>query len=233
MIEVELRPEQYLLMLRTVDRQFRFATMKALNRLVLSAQARQRHHQERVFEIRQTRYWRQAVKIPKGGFAKIKSLRAIMIIDLKGNPITLPKLDIIRRQEYGGTRKPVPGRAKRLAIPSDDVKRTQRGLIRKTERPQRLKRVFFVPFKGGGKGLFRRIGSRQKGYTKVQGGQRMTLDKDPNVVFMYYLADDAQIEAVYDFYENAETEWRANWPRFFNLELEKAFRTARVRGYRG
>ena len=172
------------------------------------------------------------MKIPKGGFAKVKELRAIMIIDLKGNPIPLPKLDIIRRQEYGGIRKPIPGLSKRLAIPSDEVKRTQRGLIRKTEKPKNLKRVFFVPFKGGGKGLFRRIGRRQRGYTKVQAGQRMTLDKDPNVVFMYYLADDARINAVYDFYENAATEFRANWPRFFNLELEKAFRTARVRGYR-
>lgn len=232
MIGVELSSEQYLLLLQTVDKQIRFGTMKALNKLILLAQARQRHHQQRVFKVRHLAYWRQAVKVPKGGFATRKRLVAQMLIDPKGRPDPTPKMDIWQRQEYGGTRRPVAGR-KRLALPTKEAKRTQRGIVKRAEHPKRLKRVFFVQFRSGAKGLFQRIGRRQRAYTTVAPGQRLGLKQDPNVRYLFFLIKSAPIDAVYDFYENARVTWRANMPRILSQELQKAFATARVRGYRG
>jgi hypothetical protein len=232
MIEMTLDAREAILFIETIARQVPYATSKALNRVALKAQARQRHHQERVMEIRQHQYFRHAVKIPKGGFATRDHLVATMLIDPKGRPDPNEKMDIFQRQEFGGTRRPVRGR-KRLTLPTKEVKRTLKGVVKRPERPKNLKRIFFVQFKSGAVGLFRRIGKRQRAYTKVPAGARYSLKNDPNVVYMYFLIDKAQITAVYDFYENADVSFRANWPRAIEEELIKAFRTAKVRGFKG
>lgn len=236
MIGIEpLNEEQTLLYYKTIDRQIRFATKNALNRTILALQARQRRHQERVFTIRQPTYWKQAIKIPRGGFATVSKLEARMITDPKGRPDPSPKWEMFHRQEYGGTRVPVAGRSY-LAIPGKDVKRTERGIVRKAERPRALfdkKRAFIVDFSGGKAGLFVRLGKRQRGYTKVPSGSRMGLRQDPNVVFKYLLIEKADIDAVYEFYHNAEVGYHANFPRFMREEMVLAFKTARVRGFRG
>lgn len=246
MIQASIDARQYRILLRTILRQFPFATAKALNTLALRFQNTQRRHQERAFQVRQKQYFRQAVKIPKGGFASVQNYRAGLQDDLRSRIIVDPKrtgtspkkYDLFERQQFGGRRRPIKGR-KKLAIPPREESRftkvgleyTGRGLIPKRLRPQNLKRTFVVSFGGGKYGLFRRISSRQKGYTKVAPGQRFGLKDDPNVQLMYVLHSSGQVEAVYEWYKNAEKVYR-QWPAVFDYELEKAFRSARIRGAR-
>lgn len=235
MIEIRLNATQVKLLTEAIVKQFPFATRKALNRLIIEAQRYQRFHQRRVFEVRQKKYFEQSVKIPPGGFAtKTDPYEARMVIDPKG---TTPKFDIWLRQEYGGTRKPVAGRKKLTIPPNEDSRlskvgltRTPRGLIPQRLRPRNLKRKFVIPFGSGKAGLFRRLSSRQKGYTKTKPGQRFGLRDDPNVELMYVLHESAEIEPVYDFYANARRTWSSKWARYLEEELEKAFSSARVRG---
>lgn len=233
MIETKIRTKDVRNLARTIIKQFPFATYKALNRLALEAQRFQRFHQNRVFTIRQKTYWKQSVKITQ--FAKRKGpYRAVMAVDPKGKT---PKFDIWRRQEHGGTRTPQQGR-KKLAIPPQEksqysqvgLEYTSRGLIPKRLRPRNLNRTFTIDFGNGKVGLFRRISSRMKGYTKVAPGQRFGLRDDPNVQLMYILHDRAEVDAVYDFYGNAERTYKSKWRRYFDEELVKAFSTARLRG---
>jgi len=217
-------------MFNTISRQFPFATYKAINRTILEMQRYQRYHQRRVFEIRKKQYWDQSVKILQ--FAKVSDLTGVMGIDPKGK---VPKFDIWRRQEYGGRREPTFGR-KRLAIPPQEesqfspvgLQRLASGLIPARMRPSKLKRTFLVPFKDGKFGVFQRLGRRQKGFTKTAPGQRFGLKDDPNVQLMWILHESAEIEPVYEFFGNAKKTYDSKWNRYFNEELVRAFRTARI-----
>lgn len=228
---IELTTQEVDNLFRTAQRQFPFAMMKALNQLALRGQQIQREHQEKVFEIRQQQYFKYAVKIPKGGFATKKRLTSRVTITPPMSKVGGQKHDIFQRQEKGGIRVAIQGR-KYLAIPQEDVPRTQTGLVRASGKPLNLKRTFFVQFKGNVLGMFRRIGKRQKGFTAVAPGVRLGLRQDPNVQFMYLLIPRANIQAVYDFYTNMELNFRVNWEKIFNSELIKAFATANVRGFK-
>lgn len=231
---IETNTKHVRLLFNAIIKQFPFATYKALNRLVLEAQRVQRRHQRRVFTIRRKTYWEQSVKITK--FAKKADLRAVIDVDPKGK---VPKFEIWRRQEYGGTRVPVQGR-KKLAIPPREKSRFSRvgltftgaGLIPKRLRPANLKRKFTIDFGGGRVGLFRRLGRRQKGFTKTPPGQRFGLRDDPNIELMYVLHESAEIEAVYEWFGNMERTYNSKWRRYLDEELVKAFRTARIRGFK-
>lgn len=237
MIGIEINSKQTKILLNAIIKQFPFATMKALNRMIREMQRFQRFHQRRVFTIRRKQYWEQSVKIPKGGFAKRNKLSAHMLVDPKGQT---PKFDIWRRQEFGGQRNPVAGR-KKLAIPPQEASRfskvgltrTKSGVIPKRLRPRNLRRTFVVPFGGGKLGLFRRLGSRQKGFTKTAPGQRFGLRSDPNVELMYILHDSAQIDPVYEWYGNARKTFNSKWKRYHEEELVKAFKSARLPRRRG
>jgi hypothetical protein len=223
---------------RNILKQLPYGTMKALNRLALRFQELQRHHQQRVFEVRQKGYWHRAVKIPRGkdGFATIKNLRSRIIIDPpEGKSGAGKRYDIFERQEFGGTRRPQANN-KSLAIPSEEVDRTTKGLIKAKDTPKKLKgkRDFVIEFASGKRGLFQRIGPRSKAYTHAgsarSGGRvlngfgRLSLREDPNVRFLYFLAPKAEIEDVYEFFENAQYVFR-NWgDEFLVQEIRRAFK---------
>ena len=229
-VDLEISAGQFVQMMEGILRQFPFATEKALNRMALGFQKRQRAHQTRVFTIREKTYFRQAVKIPKGvGFASRKEQRyeSTVLIDPK---ITngVKKFDIFRRQEYGEKpRTPTQGR-KRLTLPTEQTPRKQNDVVRRTARPLRLKRTFVVPGKKAGTLLmFTRLSKQSKKYVGGLGRfSRSSLRRDPNVRFMYYLIKQAPVDAEYDFFENARKVY-ITWPRVFNSELQKAFANAR------
>jgi len=231
---VEIDTSKVRALFRAIIRQFPYATMKALNRLVLEAQRYQRYHQRKVFEIRQKTYWQQSVKVTH--FAKINDLRAVIDVDPKGK---VPKFDIWRRQEFGGTRVPTQGR-KKLAVPPREKSQysrvgltfTGKGLIPRRLRPANLKRTFTIDFGGGRLGLFRRLSRRQKGFTKVPPGQRFALRQDPNIELMYILIDSGQIDAVYHWFGNMKLVYDSKWRRYLDEELVKAFRTAKIPGFK-
>ena len=228
-IKIEWNEKQILRFVKQVARQFPYAMIKSLNLIVARMQEQQRRHQLRVFTVRQKTYWKQSVKIPPDGRANLKQKRfeAYMTIDPKERKG--PKFEMWKRQEEGGTRVPIRGR-KSIALPQPDVKRTTAGIVRAAERPKRImekkRRGFEITFASGTRGLFQRLGSRQKGFVKNArgGGARLTLGQDPNVKFMYFLKKKTKIDPVYDYFHNAERVFRGNWPRVFEVELKKAFR---------
>lgn len=243
-IKYEWDDRQILRFVRGVVKQLPFASVKTINTIVELMQQQQWRHQSRVFTIRRSQYWKQAVKIPPQGRANIKQRRfsGYMTIDPKRSKG--PKFEIWQRQQYGGTRRPIGGRSRSskgkgrqsIALPQPEVKRTSAGIIRAPERPKRImeqkKRGFEIAFASGTRGLFMRTGPRQKGFTNVvrstrAGHPKLSLREDPNVRFMYFLKPTTQIEPVYDYYENAARVFRGNWERVWSVQLKKAFGSAR------
>jgi hypothetical protein len=220
-----------------VARQFPFAMSRALNDTALEFQRVQREHQEKAFEFRGGEaFFKRAVKYPRSLRPSSKNLKleATVIIDASvpdrdGN--RGDRTDIFTRQEEGQTRFPQVGN-KALAIPTEDVQRTSRGIIKKRDRPKSLrgKRDFVRPLKSGKLGLFQRIGSRQKAFVKtsVGKGSKIPLGNDPNVRFLYVLQKRAQIDEALEFYENAERVWKSGFfDRAYRKRLKEAFATAR------
>lgn len=226
--------------LYNVLKQFPFAWMKTLNRLIREFQDYQRKHQLDVFEIRKKTYWRNAVKIPPGAWATKKKLESRLQILPKADRKTgIRRYDIWFRQEEGGLRRPLRGR-KHLAIPteSSEVERTTYGIIKAKERPERLrgKGDFTIPSKKGGELLFQRM--RKPGETAKMrkfkptarstraGGGKLSLREDPHVRYLYYLAPSASIDPVYEFYDNAKMVFESRWRQVFQEEVRKAFADA-------
>lgn len=206
---------------RQYIRQFPFAAFKALNDVARAFQSRQREWQLQAFQIRAKDFFRRAVKIQRDGFATRTRLRSIVEIDPEPRNVRIAssRQDIFDRQELGGVRKPAKSH---LAIPTDEVARTGRGLIRKKDFPDQLKNEFVADFVRGGQGLFQRLGRRQRAFTK--GGSRgQSLKDDPNVRFLYFLADEATITPRYNFFINANITWLTVWDEAYDRRLDEAF----------
>ena len=236
MVDMRVEEESLMRLMGMALRQYPFATARALNDVAILFQKVQRRHQARVFTVRRKTWWRQAVKIPKDGFADHKKgrLEATVLLDPKADRAGKKHYEIFARQEFDKRRTPIKGR-KSLAIPRKGAKKDMTGVVLRRERPKRVfektKRAFIVHFPSGAKGMFRRVGPRSKQYVTAYshralgGGRKLSLRQDPNVEFMYFMIPDADINPVYDWYENAQRVWRGNWERAFNVRLKKAFAT--------
>jgi hypothetical protein len=217
-----------------VGRQFPFATARALNDTAVEFQKQQRAWQEQIYEIREKQFFRFSVKINNADRATPKRMTAIVHIDdrvrrTKGFG-TLRRPDIWDRLQFDRTRLPKSGNQK-LAIPSEEVDRTTRGLIRKKDYPNQLrkrKRSFTVPFDSGASGVFERIGRRQKAFVKGTEGKRLGLREDPNVRFLYYLAPKASLSPAFNFYENAVRVWKVTFDGRFRVRLADAFANIKI-----
>lgn len=221
-------------LLIAIGRQFPFATAKALNDVAIDFQNRQRAWQEQVFTIREKQFFRFSVKFANRDRATPKRMTAIIHIDdsvrrVKGFG-SQRRPDIWQRLQFDEKRLPKSGN-KKLAIPTEEVERTGRDLVKKREFPNQLakrKRDFTVPFPGGGVGLFERLGKRQKAYVKPTPGKRLSLKDDPNVRFLYYLAPEADLRPAFNFYHNAKLAWGATFNRQWQVRIGEAFRNIKI-----
>lgn len=211
---------------RQIVRQLPFAASRALNDVALAFQSRQREWQEQTFEIRAKGFFRRAVKLNNKDRASVKKLVAIVVIDARPSKtrIASSREDIFVRQQEGGIRTP---KDQALAIPTDEVDRTTRGLIKKKDFPDQLKRDFAVDFADGSRGLFQRIGRRQKAFTKGVEG-RPSLADDPNVRFLFALEPKARIEPQFNFFVNANIAFSTTWDEALRRRLDEAFENIRL-----
>lgn len=117
--------------------------------------------------------------------------------------------DWLELHETGGTKTP---RGKELAIPTENVRRTKRQIIQKSQRPKALigKRDFILNTKKG-RVLFQRKG---KG-------------KRSKIVALYNLEPKAVIKKQSTFFEPVEKIVEKNLQENFNKALEKAYATAK------
>ncbi len=222
-----------------IGRQFPFATAQALNDVAAEFQNYQRIHQELTFTIREKQFFRFAIKRRRQDNASPKNLESVVWIDDRVRRVkgfsTASRPDIWERLQFERTRKPKKGN-RFLAVPTDNVKRNARGLIRPGEFPQdpnrsRKKNTFVVPFPSGEAGLFRRIGRRQKAFVKRQPGTKSprSLKDDPNVEFLYVLKRKTALKPDFNFFENAHFVFERTWGKAWERRLIGAFRTIRFR----
>ena len=235
MFEAEIDAREVNAFLAAFEKQVRYGTMLALNDFALRFQRVQRAHQRKVFTYSGSsgeRYWQQGVKIARGDFAQRKKLWSRVSWVPKSRKGGPTKYEIFLRQQYGGTRRPLRGR-KSLALPADDIPRTGGGQIQERYKPKKLKRSFKVPFGKGIFGVFQRHYRGSKRYVTAYShralgsGKRLTLRQDPNVEFRYLLIPKAQVQGVYDFYENASRVWHSHAGRVIREKILLAFRTAK------
>ena len=204
---------------RQIFRQFPFAMKETLNDLAILFQRQQRDWQERVFDIVKHGYFKRAVKYANADRPSVNNLRSIIHIDAKGAGY------IFERQELGGIRRPSGG-AGSLPIPQKGVKRSGKGGILVREYPNRLKGKFVVRYPGGGRGLFQRLGRRQKAFTQgtTAATRSSSVQDDPNVIFKYHLTPKADIKRALDFFVNAQAVFVENFDKLMNQNLDEAFR---------
>lgn len=225
--------------LTKIGRQIPFATAQALNEVAQEFQNYQRIHQELTFTIREKQFFRFAVKRRKQDNASPKNLESTIWIDdtvrrEKGFGSSR-RPDIWERLQFDQVRKPKKGN-KFLAVPTDNVERNARGLIKrkdwtKTPTGEFGKRMFVVGFKSGDAGVFRRIGRRQRAFIKPTAGAARpgSLREDPNVEFLYVLKKATPLKPEFNYFENAQFVFNRRWPSAWERKLVAAFRTIRFR----
>lgn len=111
-------------------------------------------------------------------------------------------------QESGGIKR-VAG--KRLAIPTQAVRRTKRDLVKASEKPLALKKAFPIKLKDGTTMLAMRRGR----------GRKAPLQ------FLYTLSKQAKITPRLRFFETARRVVAAKWAQRFAEAMEYAIRTAK------
>lgn len=201
--------------------QIPFALSKAINETALDFQKRQRRHQRRVFTLRRPRFFKRAVKIRRGDFARKNDPVAIVRIEPPGGQ---DRADILTKFEEGGFKLP---RGTRIAVPVD-VKRTGTGIVSPSMRPSRLgfefhgrgpkaevfkgeKRTFMLRRPGGRGAVFRRMGRRGSGRLR----------------HLFSFTPRARIRGVLDFRLNAERTVRDRFAPNFRESFRRAIETAR------
>lgn len=113
-------------------RQLPFATKNALNDAAKAGQAAQRAHQHQVFTVRRKGFVDRAVKIKP--FATKDRLEARVSIDPPGGE---SRASILTQHETERFKTPLQGA--RIAVPTEHVRRTGAGVIRKADRPAALR----------------------------------------------------------------------------------------------
>lgn len=181
-------------------KQVTFALASALTAVAREAQAASVSDIERTFTVRNN--WDK----PSNAMG-VKVLPASKT-DLSAAVVT--RADWLTLHEEGGTKRP-DGR--NIAIPSENVRRTKRDLVQRSQRPKALrgKRDVVLPLKSGGEGLFQRRGK----------GKRSRL------VFLYRLKPSARIRKQSTLVEPTVRVFGKRFDEIFFSKLKEAFRTAR------
>lgn len=175
-------------------KQLPFAYAKALTMTAQDVQKTVLETLPSTFTLR-TGWWKPSNKY---GF----KVKAATKTNLQSEVYTIAPWMIL--QEEGGTQTP---RKKFLAIPTDQVKRTKRDLIRATQKPYALKRSFIVTTKTGQKLLLQR--------------------KSKNTIqTMYVFEKKAEIKPVLHFYRTGQIMALARFKVNFAQAFSEAIRTA-------
>lgn len=128
--------------------------------------------------------------------------------DLSAAVVT--RADWLTLHEVGGTKRP---EGRNVAIPSDNVRRTKRDLVRRSQRPKALrgKRDVVLPLRRGGHGLFQRRGKGPRG----------------RLVFLYRLTPSARIRKESTVVEPTARVFEKRFDAIFERKLRQAFRMAK------
>lgn len=247
-VEIDERPVKEAL--RSLHRdQVPYALAQAINKTGVQGQEKVRDRMAREFTQRRKTWMDRSIKIGRGDFATKQKLRAIVKVETPG---AKDRSDVIAKFEDGGTKRPKDGR--RLAVP-DEVKRTGKGVISKTQRPKAFdfeligtgpdgtqvfrgkKKTFMVKRPDGTGGIYQRTGRKtgKRGRRRADQGRRMVSDlfsrrtRDANVRTLYRFTPDAKIDTRLHFTETIEGVVKARFSRNFDEAFAKAIEGGRFR----
>lgn len=192
--------------LAALRRQLPFATSVAINECLKRAQRAQQAQQRSAFDVRNSRFMDQAVKIKP--FAKKTALFGVIQIDPPGGKA---RADILTKFEDGGTKRPKGGRS--IAVPGRQVRRTSKG-VTKSLRPRNVLasgKAFVGETRAGKKAVFQRLGS----------------GKGTRLRYLYSLVARAKIKPRLKFKATVWASLRASWGREFRKAVKAALATSR------
>lgn len=203
--------------LNAFDDQVPFATARAINDAALASQRVQRVHQQRVFEQRRPRWQERAVKIKP--FATKRKPEAKISIDPPGGR---GRAEMLTQHESDSRKTPFSGRF--VAVPTEHVRRTASGVIRKSDRPsvirERGRRGRGTTRRGEfGRGTFLRMRGRR--------GAIWERTQDGGLRPLYWLVPSVPLDQRLDFFENVRTTVLSTFADAFTRRFDEAMRTAR------
>lgn len=179
-------------------RQIPFATAKALTKTVQQGQLEVIRTIESKFTLR-TNWYKPSNQI---GIRITPAKKNNLVAEVKSNA------SFLNLHEKGLQKIPF---GKYIAIPTQNVRRTKRDLVAKSQYPANLKNSFLINNKKGGKLLLTKSGKGKKQKTKI----------------MYVLVPKAKIKQISIFFEPVEQIVRQNFQTNFNEAFSEAIKTAR------
>lgn len=240
-IKLEVRNEEQVgrFVRYLVRDQLPFVTSLAINRTAERFQERQRRHMRREFEIRNEAFLRFATKRThkakkRDGIDRMGARVAVT------SPPGRDAADIIGKFEEGEDKVARPGG--RLAVPSNRIRRTMSGRIRKPDLPVELMRRYKMRQPGRrrvfrGKGIDRAasgvwFGTRGVYMVKTPQGtggiyQRPRGGGQGPSKLLYAFTPRAEIDARLDFIRNARKTVNDDFAQEFHRAFMYAMRTAR------
>ena len=207
-------------------RQLPFATAKAINDTAKDFQRAQLARMGTAFTVRSRTFIPRSVKIKP--FARKTTLEATVAVAPPGGTRTA---DILVKFERGGVKRPRTGG--HLVIPVD-ARRTQRGIVRKDQRPRALhfrkvgrafrgdRRTFLIP----GVGIFQRTGRRGAG-RRLASYIRTRRVRDQNIRMLFSMTRSAPIRKQLRFISTARKIIPRVFPGHLRTQLRRAIATAR------
>lgn len=119
------------------------------------------------------------------------------------------RADWLVKHEEGGTKEPT--KSKNLVIPTENVKRNKRDIIKKSQRPRNLKRSFVVKMDNGQQLMMERFGKGKRSSTRV----------------LYVLEPKARIQKQGTFLAAAEKSATQHRDEIIAKSINDALRTMR------
>lgn len=151
-INIKVKTGQAIRALNNIRNEVDEVTAKAINRVALDAQEAVREHIAREFILRRKSFIDRSIKIKP--FAKPSKLSATLAVDPPGGE----KNDVLSKFEFGGDKQAQGGN---LAIPTTDVRKNVRNIVRARNKPRNMKRTFVMKTKSGRKVIARRKNKKQ------------------------------------------------------------------------
>lgn len=227
-LEVESNAEDVSAYARKIyEDQLPFATAKAINATALSFQKQQQKHMEDIFTVRRPRFTLRAVKIKP--FAYKRRLWARVQIDPPGGR---ERADILTKFETD--RFKVPFSSSRLAVPTENVKRTPTGVVRKR---YRISEMNLEPtgtgkvFSQKGRVAVGSVGARTVVAIRKAGGRGgiFMRTRSGESLPLYWFVPRVPIKPELDFVDNATRVVTKEWDDHFFEAFSGAIRNARPR----
>lgn len=198
------------------QRQVPFALSKALNGVLIDAQAEVVRGVRARFTVRKPDFLRRAVKMVQ--FANRRTLTAALAV-------TGPNADVYIQHEDGGTKTPTSSRA--LAVPRE-VRRTKRDLITKGNRPRGLN----LTKAGTGPKATIYKGDKRTFAIRSASGEGLLLQRTgrgraSRLRLLYLFRRQAQLQPRLEFGDTVTQTIVERWDRQLDLAFTEAVRTAR------